>query len=59
MSGHILQASPPLRYVEVGVSEPSISVSFRTTPHGLGNVVVEVDIDLLLEAFCCNGIKDL
>jgi hypothetical protein len=57
VSGHVLQASLPIRNVEVGVSEPGISVSFGTAPHGLGDMVVEVDIDLLLEAFCRNGIK--
>lgn len=58
MSGHVLDASFPLFYVEVGVVEPAISIYIWEAPHCLGDMVVEVDIDLLLEAFCSYGIKD-
>lgn len=59
MSGHILQPSLPPGHIEVFVSKPGVAVGGGATPLGLGNVIVQVEVDLLLEAFCSDRIKDL
>lgn len=59
MVGHIRQTSNPVIGVEVLVSPPSIPIIGRAAPHALGDVVIQVDIDLLFRAFRNNGIEDL
>lgn len=59
MFSHILKATLPFRHIEIGITEPSISVVGGATPGALGHVVIEVDVDLLLCELCSDRIVDL
>ena len=56
---HISEASRPVGCREVGVSPPTVSIASRAAPHALGDMVVEMNKDLLLRTLGGHGIKDL
>lgn len=59
MFGHISNASCPVGDGEVGVSPPSVSICCTAAPSALGNMVVEVNVDLIGRTLRSDGIKDL
>ena len=56
---HERESSSPVCHVEVGVTEPGISVVIATAPLRLRDVIVKMDVDLLARTFSCNCIEDL
>lgn len=58
MRNHILQSSHPLGNVEVGIAKPGIAVGLGTTPHSLGDVIIQMDIESLFIALRGHHIKD-
>lgn len=59
MVSHELEAATPVVDVEVSVAEPGVAVAAATAPFPFGHVVVEVNVDLLVCEFGCDGIEDL
>jgi hypothetical protein len=56
---HELETATPVVDVEVCVAEPGVSITGAAAPFGLGHVVVEMDVDLLLCELGGNGIIHL
>lgn len=56
---HEDQSSHPVVDGETRVSKPGVSVGSATAPLGLGDVVVQMNVDFLLGTLCRNGIKKL
>lgn len=59
MLGHILPSANPLVDVEVFLTEPAVPITLAAAPLGFGDVVVEVQDDILGCEFIRNGIKYL
>lgn len=57
--GHELKSPSPIVHVKVYIPEPGIAVSCTAAPFGLGHVVVEMDVHLLLGELSCDGIVHL
>lgn len=56
---HVGETPEPVIDVVVLVTKPSVPISSTAAPHALGDVVVEMNIDLLLDALSRYSIKDL
>lgn len=56
---HICNSSCPVGDGEVSVSPPGIPICCAAAPRALGDVVVEVNIDLVRRTLGSHGIEDL
>lgn len=56
---HVGKSSRPVRDGEVCVSPPAVSVVCTAAPRALGDVIIQMDVDLVGSSLCCNGIVDL
>lgn len=59
MSSHVFVSADPVVGVELGVSPPGVAVLSATAPLAAGDVVVEVDVDVLAQTLGGNGVVDL
>lgn len=59
MISHIGETASPVRNGEVSISPPSIPIASVATPRPLGNMIVEVDVDLVGGALGSDSVEDL
>lgn len=59
MVGHVGQSASPVCDGKVCVPPPGISIICIAAPRPLGDVIVEMNVNLIGGTLCCNSIEDL